>query len=197
MSPRAREPRPPGEQRDHLLDVALRCFATWGYAGTSVRRIADEAHVAPGLLYHYFPSKEALLEALFQRSAGMVFESFARVADEPDPRARLASLLRVSAEIVRDNLDFWRVSYGVRFQHEVLAGLAEDIAAQNGALHGAFLALLTEIGRPSPGVEAELLFAAVDGVFQHFVLDPERYPLDEVIEALIAHFGASTPQEAP
>jgi AcrR family transcriptional regulator len=176
--------------------VALRCFATWGYEGTSVRRIADEAHVAPGLLYHYFPSKEAVLQALFERSAGMVVGSFARVAEEPDAPRRLAALLRVSAEIVRENQEFWRVSYGVRLQHAVVAGLGDLITTQSVMLHGAFQALLAEIGRPNPEVEAVLLFAAVDGVFQHYVLDPDRYPLDAVIESLIQHFGGAPPSEA-
>lgn len=196
MSPRAKDPRPPGEQRAHLLDVALRCFATWGYEGTSIRKIADEARVAPGLLYHYFPSKEALLQALFERSAGMVAAPFAAVAAEPDPRARLAKLLYVSAQIVRENRAFWQVSYGVRFQHGVVTGLAEGIAAQSAMLGAAFEALLAEIGRPDPAVEARLLFAAVDGMFQHYVLDPEHYPLDAVVAALVAHFGGVAPTEA-
>lgn len=196
MSPRAKAPRPAGEQRTHLLDAALRCFATWGYAGTSIRRIAEEAEVAPGLLYHYFPSKDALLQALFERSGALVLSSFARVSQEPDPRERLASLLRVSAEIVREHQEFWRVAYGVRFQHDVLASLADGVAAQSAMFRGAFEALLSEIGRPDPAVEAALLFGSLDGVFQHFVLDPERYPLDAVIEALIASFGGAAPTES-
>lgn len=177
------------------MDGALRAFAQKGYEGASVRDIAAEAQVAPGLLYHYFPGKQAVLLALFERSAGLVMEAFARAAAVPEPRARLGALIRVSAQLVRENEDFWRVSYGVRFQHAVIGGLAEGIAAQSAAYHGLFAALLTEIGRPDPEVEARLLFGALDGVFQHYVLDPAHYPLDAVVEGLIRQHGGAPAEE--
>ena len=195
MSPRRKHPAV-ADVRTHLMDAALRAFARLGYDGASVRDIASEAGVAPGLLYHYFPSKAAVLSALFDRSAGLVMAAFAEAAEVPDPAHRLAALLRVSARIVREHLEFWRVSYGVRFQQEVLAGLAEGVAAQSAVYHAAFTALLTELGRPEPELEAWLLFGALDGVFQHFVLAPETYPLDPVIERLILQHGGA-PLPAP
>jgi AcrR family transcriptional regulator len=195
MSPRRRHPHPE-DPRTHLLDAALRAFARRGYEGTSVRDIATEAQVAPGLLYHYFPSKQAVLEALFERSGALVMEAFARAAAVPDPAGRLAALIRVSAALVREHEDFWRVSYGVRFQHAVVAGLAEDIAAQSALYHGLFTALLTEMGRPDPEVEARLLFGALDGVFQHYVLDVANYPLDAVVERLIHQHGGTATGES-
>lgn len=190
MSPRRRVPHP-DDPRLHLLDAALRVFARKGYEGASVREIAAEAEVAPALLYHYFPGKEAVLEALFERSAGYVGEAFARVATVEDPRARLRELIRASADLVQEHQDFWRVSYGVRFQHGVLAGLGLQIAASSAAWHAAFCALLRAVGRPEPEVEAHLLIATLDGVFQHFVLDPARYPLDAVLDRVIPRFTES------
>ena len=165
MSPRRRHPQP-ADPRTHLMDAALRAFAQRGYEGASVRDIAAEAQVAPGLIYHYFPSKQAILEALFERSAGAVMAAFAEVAEIAEPRGKLGALLRVSARLVRADLDFWRVSYGVRFQHAVIAGLAEGIAANSALYREMFTAMLAEIGRPAPETEALLLFAALDGVFQ-------------------------------
>lgn len=175
--------------RSHLLDAALRCFADRGYEGASIRAIAAEAAVSPSLLYHYFPGKEALLQALFARSGALVMAAFAAVADEPDPRRRLAALLRVSAAIVVEHADFWRVSYGVRAQHAVVAGLAEGIAAQSALYNQRFTALLSELGAPQPAIQARLLFATLDGLFQHYVLDPVGYPLHDVIEHLIQQMG--------
>lgn len=198
MSPRRRNPIP-DDPRLHLMDAALRAFARDGYQGTSVRQIAAEAGVATGLLYHYFPSKEALLQALFERSGALVMHAFALAAGEPDPRQRLARLLRVSAELVREHQDFWRISYGVRFQQEVVAGLAPGIAASSAAYVLLFADLLGQLGHPSPEVGARLLFATMDGLFQHYVLDPEGYPLDDVIEGLIVQTLMATPPtpEAP
>ncbi|XXX81992.1 TetR/AcrR family transcriptional regulator [Sorangium sp. So ce134] len=194
MSPRRRHPNPE-DVRTHLMDAALRVFARHGYEGSSVRDIAAEAQVASGLLYHYFPSKQAVLQALFERSAGLVMEAFARAAAVPDPRARLGALVGVSARLVREHEQFWTVSYGVRFQHAVVAGLAEGIAAQSALYLRLFTSLLTEIGRPEPELEARLLFAALDGVFQHYVLDPANYPLDAVIERLVHQHGGVPAKE--
>lgn len=196
MSHRPRHAHP-ADVRAHLLDAALRAFARHGYEGASVRDIAAEAQVATGLLYHYFPSKQAVLQALFERSGALVLAAFAHAAAVPEPRARLGALIRVSARLVRDHEDFWRISYGVRFQHAVVAGLAEGIAAQSTIYHDLFTALLTEIGRPDPEVQARLLFAALDGMFQHYVLDPAHYPLDAVVEGLIQLHGGPPAEESP
>ena len=48
--------------RQRLLDASLELFVHRGYPGTSVRDIAKAAKVSPGLMFHYFPSKLAILE---------------------------------------------------------------------------------------------------------------------------------------
>ena len=196
MTPRRRHPGPE-DVRTHLLDAALRAFARRGYERTTVKDIAAEAQVASGLLYHYFPSKQALLQALFGRSGGMVMQAFSHVASIADPRERFAELLNVSARVVRENLEFWRVSYGVRFQHAVLDDRAVGIAAQSTIFVELFTALFTEMGRPQPELEARVVFATMDGLFQHFVLAPDTYPLDAVLERLIQQHGGSSAQENP
>jgi len=51
-------------QRQHLLEVSLDLFVHKGYHGTTVRDITKQAHTSEGLLFHYFPTKEAILEEL-------------------------------------------------------------------------------------------------------------------------------------
>ena len=50
---------------------------------------------------------------------------------------------------------------------------------------------LRDAGHPDPALGARLLFAAIDGVAQHFALDPENYPLDAVADHLIASIAAA------
>ncbi|HKX26893.1 MAG TPA: helix-turn-helix domain-containing protein [Blastocatellia bacterium] len=50
------------ETTGRLLEVSLELFVRKGYAGTTARDIAERAHVSPGLMFHYFPSKQAILE---------------------------------------------------------------------------------------------------------------------------------------
>jgi AcrR family transcriptional regulator len=63
--------RPPGRTaqgdaaRARLYQVALRLIAERGYDATTLRDIAREADVSPGLLYRYFPGKQAVVLALY------------------------------------------------------------------------------------------------------------------------------------
>jgi AcrR family transcriptional regulator len=54
------------ERRRQILDAAVRVFARQGFHTCRVSDIADEAGVAYGLVYHYFRSKDAVLDTLFQ-----------------------------------------------------------------------------------------------------------------------------------
>ncbi len=54
-------------RRAQLLDAALAVFADKGLEAATVKDLSAAAGVAQGLLYHYFPSKEALLEAALER----------------------------------------------------------------------------------------------------------------------------------
>lgn len=49
-----------------ILDIALNHFIKFGYHGTSTRKIAEEAGISSGLMFHYFPNKLALYEALVE-----------------------------------------------------------------------------------------------------------------------------------
>jgi len=54
------------ERRRQILDAAVRVFARQGFHTCRVSDIADEAGVAYGLVYHYFRSKDEVLDTLFQ-----------------------------------------------------------------------------------------------------------------------------------
>jgi AcrR family transcriptional regulator len=56
------------EKRRRILRAAIKVFAEKGYHTCRVQDIAAEAGVAYGLVYHYFSSKEELLETIFQRT---------------------------------------------------------------------------------------------------------------------------------
>src|SRR5438552_3807827 len=59
-----------GDKRRQILSAAVRVFAAQGYDASRVGDVAKEAGVAYGLVYHYFGSKEAVLEAVFREQWG-------------------------------------------------------------------------------------------------------------------------------
>jgi TetR/AcrR family fatty acid metabolism transcriptional regulator len=75
----------PEAKRDVILGAAVRVFARRGYHGSRVGDIAVEAGVAHGLLYHYFSSKDEVLQTIFRENWGALLERFRAVerADEP------------------------------------------------------------------------------------------------------------------
>src|SRR5579862_6836464 len=53
--------------REQILDTAIRLFRKNGFDETTMRTVASEAGMALGLAYHYFPGKEALVMAYYER----------------------------------------------------------------------------------------------------------------------------------
>jgi len=56
----------PGNQREHILDEALSLMSEQGSAGMSMRQLAQACGVQVAAIYHYFPSKDALLQSVFE-----------------------------------------------------------------------------------------------------------------------------------
>jgi AcrR family transcriptional regulator len=183
--------------RQRILDRALALFAEHGFERTSVRMIADAAGISQGLLYNYFDGKQALLHAIFEESVRDVRASFA-LADAAPRGKRLEQLIRGSFEILRRNMAFWRLSYGVRMQPAVLEGLGSELHEWTAMIRRTLQGYLRDAGVAQPDVEAAALFALIDGVSQHYVLDPERYPLDAVVDLVVARYcGAPRSATAP
>jgi AcrR family transcriptional regulator len=172
--------------RERILNAALKQFAAHGYSGTPVRSIAREAGVSQGLLYNYFASKRDLLRAIFERGIQEAQAGLTDAARHASPAEALEVLVRSALESVGGNLDFWRLSYQLRMQPDVLAELAEDVRALSEALRSPLEDLLRQAGSPHAALRASLLFATIDGVAQHYVLDPDNFPVRQVCAELVA-----------
>lgn len=82
---------------DEVLDAALAVFVEKGFAAAKVDEIARQAGVSKGLVYLYFPSKEALLEGIVRRALAPIADDAVNrlAAFEGDPRDAIAMLLTV------------------------------------------------------------------------------------------------------
>ena len=75
------------DKRRQILDAAIRVFARQGFHSTRVSDIADEAGVAYGLVYHYFSSKDEVLNELFSERWSLMLAAIDE-ADGADASAR-------------------------------------------------------------------------------------------------------------
>jgi TetR/AcrR family fatty acid metabolism transcriptional regulator len=73
------------EKRRLILDAAVRVFAHKGFHTSRVGDIAEEAGVAHGLLYHYFTSKDEVLETIFRENWTVLVERLRAVAESGGP----------------------------------------------------------------------------------------------------------------
>jgi AcrR family transcriptional regulator len=68
-------PQDKSDKRECILSAALELFSEKGFHGTAVPEIAQKAGVAAGTIYRYFESKEAMVNAVYQRHKGMLLAS--------------------------------------------------------------------------------------------------------------------------
>jgi TetR/AcrR family transcriptional regulator, fatty acid metabolism regulator protein len=84
------------DKRRQILRAAITVFARTGYHGSRVSDVAKEAGVAYGLVYHYFGSKEDLLEAVFRRTWSRMLEAVQEIErTEETARGQIAGVARI------------------------------------------------------------------------------------------------------
>ncbi|HLZ56758.1 MAG TPA: TetR/AcrR family transcriptional regulator [Ktedonosporobacter sp.] len=91
----ARTPKIVEDRREQIIDAAMRAFAQKGFSGATNKDIAREAGITPGLIYHYFENKEALLNAIIEtRSPIQVMREIPEQMLEMPPEILLPYLAR-------------------------------------------------------------------------------------------------------
>jgi TetR/AcrR family transcriptional regulator, fatty acid metabolism regulator protein len=97
---------PATDKRRLILDAAVRVFARRGYHGSRVGDIATEAGVAHGLLYHYFASKDEVLETVFRENFGELLERFRAVeASDETAAEKLEGIAKILLRTWRNDPD--------------------------------------------------------------------------------------------
>jgi TetR/AcrR family fatty acid metabolism transcriptional regulator len=129
------------EKRNQILEAAVRVFATKGYHTSRVGDIAKEAGVAHGLLYHYFSSKEEVLQTVFRDNWTRLVAAFEAIdeGDEP-PRKQLEA-------IAKTLLRTWR--YGPELVRVMIREVARSpqLQTQVEEIRGAFVVIQRVIER--------------------------------------------------
>ena len=87
------------DKRRLLLDAAVRVFARKGFHASRVGDIAEEAGVAHGLLYHYFRSKDEVLEEVFHENWNVLLARIASVEETDESAAD--QLRHITAIVLR------------------------------------------------------------------------------------------------
>jgi AcrR family transcriptional regulator len=148
-------------RREQLIEAALAVFARKGVDGASIKDIARAAAVTPGLLYHYFDSKEALVAAVLAER-GFLPQLHALLGEQADQPAMtvLPRLIRAFDETLAANTDLVSVFFSASHAHTAL----RDFVATGQDLLRSYLNSRAKAGELRPeliGAAASTLFAAV------------------------------------
>lgn len=86
--------RDSGVGRERVMQVALQMFLANGYAGTSLKAVADELGISPPALYWYFPSKEDLYGSVIEQAMTDFLDYVRDAITDNDPVFKLSQLVR-------------------------------------------------------------------------------------------------------
>jgi AcrR family transcriptional regulator len=139
------------DKRRMILDAAMRVFARQGFHTCRVSDIADEAGVAYGLVYHYFSSKDEILDTLFLERWNVMLAAIAE-ADRAHPSPR--EKLRAIAGFIVD-------SY--RYEPELMKVIVVEVTRAANTFGRTHLAKIREAYAQIAGIVAR---AQADGIFR-------------------------------
>jgi AcrR family transcriptional regulator len=98
------------DRRRQILDAAVRVFARQGFHACRVSDIADEAGVAYGVLYHYFRSKEEVLDTVFLERWDVLLQVIREIdASGRPPREKLRAIASFVVDSYRHDPDLMKV----------------------------------------------------------------------------------------
>lgn len=184
-----------------IVDAAIEVAAEGGFHAASMRKVAERAGVSKALIFKYFASKRALLQAIITSSLGGAQRAFAAAEAAQSPADRLRALIGTGFDFVCAHPNFWRLISQIRMQTGVLAVMGGAIASAANGVTRQLEDELRALGTAAPELDARVLFAAIDGATQHYLLDPDHYPLEAVREHLVDMFlpktNASAEAERP
>ena len=106
----ATAPKNAPDKRRMILDAAVRVFARQGFHHCRVSDVADEAGVAYGLVYHYFSSKEEILNTLFLERWQIMLDAIAEIdSRELEARDKLHAVAGFVIDSYRYDPDLMKV----------------------------------------------------------------------------------------
>ncbi|EJP26207.1 transcriptional regulator, TetR family [Peptostreptococcaceae bacterium AS15] len=138
------------ERKNEIIDTAQNLFMTKGYSACSVAEIIDAIGIAKGTFYHYFKSKEEVLDAIVNKGTDMIVN-------------RIYKLLH------DDKLDYIEKIVGSLFAMQIEDSMGGEILdelhkAENSLMHQKSIYMI--VNRVSPLLEELIIQGNTDGVFK-------------------------------
>lgn len=165
MSAQTARARQADQRRSELIDAALRLFAEQGFRATTIADIATATGTAHGLVYHYFSSKDELLEAILQRHTFLP-RLRALLAVSPDrPASEVLTEIAIGlSAMLGDRPEILRLVVAEAPTNPIVAGALAHVTDEGLSLLTEYLRARMAAGElraHDPSVPARALFWAI------------------------------------
>lgn len=172
-------------RKQQILDAAITCFTRKGFHGTSTAEICAEAGMSPGNLFHYYPTKQAIIAAIVEQDRRETAAYFAQIDKSQDLFGEILKFMDIVLELAADpaysSLALEIAAEAMRDQH-----IATLVSAHDAEMRTALTLMLRdaatrgEIGAGlDPADGAQWISALIDGVFGRVAVDPGFKPLEQ------------------
>lgn len=181
----------PSNGRQRVLDAAAERFVVQGYAATTLRQIAGDVGIKAGSIYHHFPSKDALFEAILAHGIDVMVDAFERVeTDAPAAtRDRLAAHVRAHLGALFEHGSYTAAHVTAFFTAppEVRGELVQRRDAYEHRWNGLLADVFPKVEDRRRHLQRLLLFGALNSTIEWF--DPNGdISLDELAELTTDQF---------
>jgi Transcriptional regulator len=166
------------ERKIQLLQIALKQFITKGFYGTSTREISKIAGISSGLMFHYYPSKESLYEALVEIGCNKM--SLPPFVDSPldffeEQATEALEMLNTSVFFAEMFVFMGNASYHA---HEISTKAGELLKAHDIITQSIPLIIKgqenAEIRTGNPQALSIAFWSAIQGIAEEIALNPNK-----------------------
>jgi AcrR family transcriptional regulator len=174
--------------RERILEVAREAFAEHGPDAT-LDDIARRAEIGPGTLYRHFPTRDALIEAVFRSHVEKLTEAGQRYAATMLPLEALRAWMFVFIEYVAGKILI------LPAMDTVPGGSTRMMEGSRGPIHGTFRSLVQraiDSGELRPGTDPDDIIRALIGVFHTTSLPGWEASARRIVDILIDGSRATT-----
>jgi AcrR family transcriptional regulator len=192
MTPRTKEQNEEirRQTRQQILDAAFELFANEGFTKTSIAAVAKKAEVSKGLIYHYFDSKQDILNGIFGQLIELG-EDVLEMDESLSPREKIRTILNRTFHFIENKPDMARLMVSLALQPGTFNNIQGQIKlAQDGQLKQ-YVELFEELGYEQPELEAYELGATIDGIMMGYISMGDEYPLQELKTKILENYASS------
>ena len=182
-------------RRNQLIEAAISSLHDYGYADTTVARIARKAGVSSGTVHHYFDGKDDLLFATMQHMLrDLRAETLKRLKQAQTPRDRLSAIVEANfapSQYSPDVMTAWLALYGSARQS---ANLTRILRLYDARLKSNLSDAFRKLTDPDTAAELALgVSALIDGVWLRAALFGDVYNRDTAIHLVESYIDSQLP----